>query len=48
MVRPTQRGIAERASWLLGGVALLGLLAQWRRPRTDVRPREAERLTIGT
>jgi hypothetical protein len=47
MVRPTQRGIAERASWLLGGVALLGLLAQWRRPRTDVRPREAERLTIG-
>jgi hypothetical protein len=30
MVRPPSRGPAERASWMFGGIALLGLLAQWR------------------
>jgi hypothetical protein len=46
-VRPAQRGIAQRASWMLGGVVMVGLLAQWRRSRTDVRPRDGERLNIG-
>jgi hypothetical protein len=31
LVRPSPRGIAERGSWLLGGVVLIGLLVQWRR-----------------
>jgi hypothetical protein len=33
MVAPAPRGSAERVSWMLGAVALAGLLVQWRRPR---------------
>lgn len=34
MVGPRPRGRVERASWMLGGVALLGLLGRWRVSRT--------------
>lgn len=44
MVRSPQREVVGRASWVLSGVMLLGLLAHWRRPRTPQRPSPARQV----